>query len=103
MNDPLTVIRDLVPQNERRINPMPMQPTNNLSKESIFLQGLKNAFGGKHADNELGWSEIAEQSKQLIDKAVTHDSINDRTVGALVGLTIGDAAGAPLEFLPARN
>ncbi len=103
MNDPLTVIRDLVPQNERRINPMPMQQTNNLSKESFFLQGLKNAFGGKHADNELGWSEIAEQSKQLIDKAVTHDSINDRTVGALVGLTIGDAAGAPLEFLPARN
>ena len=52
---------------------------------------------------KLGWSEIAEQSKQLIDKAVTHDSINDRTVGALVGLTIGDAAGAPLELLPARN
>ena len=52
MNDPLTVIRDLVPQNERRINPLPMQQTNNLSKESFFLQGLKNAFGGKHADNE---------------------------------------------------
>ena len=67
------------------------------------MPGLRKGFGGNETNHNLASSELAGQTQQLIDNAVRHDALNDRTVGALVGLAIGDAAGAPLEFLSARN
>ena len=103
MNAILTVIRDSIPRTERRIAPMPMHQTSELSKESILLPGLRKAFGVKASEHSNLLPELASQSQQLIENAVRNHVIDDRTVGALVGLAIGDSAGAPLEFLPARN
>ena len=41
-----------------------------------------------------------EACKKLVNELVVCDAVADRCAGALTGLAIGDAVGAPLEFIP---
>lgn len=45
----------------------------------------------------------ADAINRMIDDVTKNDVNADRSVGALMGLVIGDAVGAPLEFLPAQT
>ena len=102
-NDLLKVLKDTVPRDERRIHAMPMLQSNELSSESILSPGLRELFGSNASDDDSELQRVAEQLSEFIDDVVMNDTTSDRAVGALVGLAIGDAVGAPLEFRPARN
>ncbi|KAK3243471.1 hypothetical protein CYMTET_34268 [Cymbomonas tetramitiformis] len=47
--------------------------------------------------------DISLEEKQLIVKQGIQSSLYDRAMGSMVGLAVGDACGAPLEFLPAAD
>ena len=102
-NDLLKVLKDTVPRDERRIHAMPMLQSNELSSESILSPGLRELFGSNASDDDSELQRVAEQLSEFIDDVVMNDTTSDRAAGALVGLAIGDAVGAPLEFRPARN
>lgn len=45
--------------------------------------------------------DISFEEKQLIVKQGMQNPLYDRAMGSMVGLAVGDACGAPMEFLPA--
>jgi ADP-ribosyl-[dinitrogen reductase] hydrolase len=58
-------------------------------------------------DSLVEWTifdkEFSLNARQnLVQQAIT-SPVGDRSVGALVGMALGDAIGAPLEFLPASD
>jgi ADP-ribosylglycohydrolase len=49
------------------------------------------------------FSAACDAAAGAVREIVAADAARDRSVGAMAGLCIGDAAGAPLEFIPAEG
>jgi len=72
---------------------------NELTMMSVLVPALQAQFAGGAKLTEAVFASIKEGTGALVDQ-LTKDSVEaDRAVGALAGLTIGDAVGAPLEFI----
>ncbi|MEM7174188.1 MAG: ADP-ribosylglycohydrolase family protein [Bacteroidota bacterium] len=92
---------DVAGKKQARKKPHPI-----LTKQSNHNTDLVNytiPLVERYAEVENIPFDTVEDVKEHINKIIKEKPVLDKIIGALFGMIIGDATGAPLEFLPIQN
>lgn len=104
MSTPLATLFSLLPRDAIRVE-APTRTTcgDELKSYSVLFAGYRAAFAPDTAKLTDAMPLIVQATTSMLNEAAAADVEADRSIGALMGLAVGDAVGAPLEFVPAKS
>jgi ADP-ribosyl-[dinitrogen reductase] hydrolase len=103
MTTAIRALRERLHPPALRVVPVTSSTAGNEMQHASLLMDAIMALWAPDAPPSEGFSLACSAADDAVRESIAADPAADRCVGAMAGLCIGDAVGAPLEFIPADS